>query len=60
MSTSREGPEKINMLISINYKASDNSVGSSLYEDFLWVNLPFTEQLSVSIFDFSDTRECLF
>ena len=29
---------KINILISINYKTSDNSVGSSLYEDFLLVN----------------------
>ena len=30
--------ENINMLISIDYKTSDNSVGSSLFEDFLLVN----------------------
>ena len=28
----------INILISINYKTSDNSAGSSLFEDFLLVN----------------------
>ena len=30
--------EKKNILISINYKTSDNSAGSSLFEDFLFVN----------------------
>ena len=52
--------KKINLPFSINYKTADNSASSSLYEDclwardyapflFLWVNLSFTEQLSVSI-----------
>ena len=42
--------EKINMPNSINYETAEYSAGSSLYEDCLWVNLSFTEQLSVSIF----------
>ena len=33
-----QAPKKITILISINYKISDNSTGSSLYEDFLLVN----------------------
>ena len=33
-----QNPKKITVLISINYKTSDNSTGSSLYEDFLLVN----------------------
>ena len=40
MSTSgAETEKKINILISINYKTSDNSAGSSLYEDFPLVNV---------------------
>ena len=31
-------PENINLLLSINYKTSDNSAGLSLFEDFLLVN----------------------
>ena len=34
----------------IHYKTADNSASSGLYEDFLLVNLSFTEQLSLSIF----------
>ena len=30
--------KNINVLISITYKTSDNSAGSSLFEDFLLVN----------------------
>ena len=30
-------PDNINILISINYKTSDNSAGSSLFEDFCWL-----------------------
>ena len=39
MSTSdAEREKKINIFISINYKTSDNSAGSSLYENFLLAN----------------------
>ena len=38
MSTPGAGRGKINILISINNKTSDNSAGSSLYESFLLVN----------------------
>ena len=40
--------EKTNIFITIHYKTTDNSAGSSLCANRLWVNLSFTEQLSVS------------
>ena len=39
---------KTNIFITIHYKTTDNSAGSSLCANRLWVNLSFTEQLSVS------------
>ena len=38
------------MPITIHYKTADNLAALSLYEDCLWVNLSFIEQLSVGIF----------
>ena len=55
--------EKINTLISINYKTSDSSAGSSLYEDFLWVICPLQNDCQwvyLVFVDVSDNRECLF
>ena len=41
--------KKINIPNSFNYKSADNSAGFSLYENCLWANLSFTEELLVSI-----------
>ena len=51
-----QSAKKINILISINYKTSDNSAGSSLYESFLLVNLgPIIKCLLTSMLWWVDT-----
>ena len=52
-STLKKQLEENKHVYHIHYETADNSAGSSLYEDCVWINLSFTEQLSVSILGIS-------